>query len=73
MLNENEDDPRHLPVDLLPLIIEATGDMRPILWLVAKFMPDDATRDRVRNARIEQLLSELPSLLADWKANGKRR
>lgn len=61
MLNENEDDPRHLPVDLLPKIVEATGDLRPIHWFIAKFVPDDATRQR---AAVEQLQAVLPTITA---------
>lgn len=62
MLNENEDDPRHLPLDFLPSIIEATGDIRPLQWLAAKFLPDDNMRREAALSRIEQLL---PQLVAD--------
>lgn len=62
MLNENEDDPRHLPLDFLPLIIAATADIRPLQWLAAKFLPDDEMRREAALSRIEQIL---PSLVAD--------
>lgn len=62
MLNENEDDPRHLPLDFLPSIIEATGDIRPLQWLAAKFIPDDNMRREAALSRIESLL---PQLVAD--------
>ena len=62
MLNENEDDPRHLPLDFLPKIIEATGDLRPLQWLAAKFLPDDNMRRDAALARLEQLL---PLMAAD--------
>lgn len=62
MLNENEDDPRHLPLDFLPSIIEATGDIRPLQWLAAKFLPDDNMRREAALSRIESLL---PQLVAD--------
>lgn len=65
MLNENEDDPRHLPLDFLPLIVEVTGDLRPLQWLAAKFLPDDNMRREAALSRIEQLL---PQLLADVSA-----
>jgi hypothetical protein len=64
MLNENEDDPRHLPVDLMPRIIEATGDLRPVHWLVAKFLPDEATRQRAAVARLEAVLPQITEALA---------
>lgn len=62
MLNENEDDPRHLPLDFLPSIVEATGDIRPLQWLAAKFLPDDNMRRESALSRIELLL---PQLMAD--------
>lgn len=68
MLNENEDDPRHLPLDFLPKIIEETGDLRPLQWLAAKFLPDDKTRRDAAVAGIESLLPHLCALLASAKA-----
>lgn len=62
MLNENEDDPRHLPIDFLTKIIETTGDIRPLQWLAVKFIPDEETRRDMALTRIEQIL---PSLVAD--------
>ena len=59
MLNSNPDDPRHLPVDLLPKIIEATGDLKPVHWLIAKFVPDEKTRQR---AAVSQLLQVMPAI-----------
>lgn len=70
MLNENEDDPRHLPLDFLPSIIEATGDIRPLQWLAAKFLPDDNMRREAALSRIEQLL---PQLMADVSTLKKGR
>ena len=70
MLNFNEDDPRHLPADLVPKIIEATGDYRPIHWLVAKFLPDERWRQR---AAVTQLESIMPQLTAALSALGKKR
>lgn len=62
MLNENEDDPRHLPLDFLPSIIDATGDLRPLQWLAAKFLPNDDMR---REAAIDRINQLLPLLFAD--------
>jgi hypothetical protein len=70
MLNENEDDPRHLPLDFLPSIVEVTGDIRPLQWLAAKFIPDDNTRREAALSRIEQLL---PQLMADVATMKKGR
>lgn len=67
MLNENMDDPRHLPLDFLPSIIQATGDLRPLQWLAAKFLPDDNMRREAAISRIEQLLPQLAADMATLK------
>jgi hypothetical protein len=71
MLNENEDDPRHLPIDFLTKIIEVTGDIRPLQWLAAKFIPDEDTRHEMAVARLEQMVPALLETLA--AAKSKRR
>lgn len=71
MLNENEDDPRHLPADLVPKIIEATGDLRPIHWLVAKFLPDEETRQRAAVTQLETLLPQITAALATLQRSKK--
>lgn len=67
MLNENEDDPRHLPLSFLPSIIEATGDLRPLQWLAAKYLPDDNMRREAAISRIEALIPQLAADLATLK------
>ena len=64
MLNENEDDPRHLPADLVPKIIEATADLRPIHWLIARFIPDETARQRAAVAQLESVLPQITAALA---------
>lgn len=71
MLNENEDDPRHLPLDFLPKIIEATGDLRPLQWLAAKFLPDDNMRRDAALARLEQLLPLMAADMATLRGGRK--
>lgn len=72
MLNENEDDPRHLPVDLMVRIIEATQDMRPIHWLVAKFLPSEEARTRAAVAQLESLAPQLQAALAVINFNSSK-
>lgn len=72
MLNENEDDPRHLPLDLLPKIIEATGDLRPIHWLNAKFLLDESTRQRAVVSELASLLPHITSALAALQKGGAK-
>jgi len=72
MLNENEDDPRHLPVDLMVRIIEATQDMRPIHWLIARFLPSEEARTRAAVAQLESLAPQIVAALAVIKGGTSR-
>lgn len=73
MLNENEDDPRHLPADLVPKIIEATQDFRPVYWLICKFLPDEATRQRAAVAQLEAILPQFAAILAALPQKERKR
>lgn len=65
------DGQRHLDVDLLERYVEATGDITPILFLVAKHCGDrQASRDEALE-RVQSLLSELPGLLVAAGATTK--
>lgn len=56
------DGQRHLDVDLLERYVESTGDITPVLYLVAKHC----------GARVNALLNELPGLLAAAGANTRK-
>lgn len=57
-------DGRHLSTDALELYIEKTGDVTPVLYLVARFIGSNAEQiAAARDARIEVLLSEVAGLL----------
>lgn len=58
-LADNPNDPVHFPVQRLPDLIRATGDMRPIYWLIEEFM-DDA--DSKRKRAVDELATLLPKL-----------
>lgn len=60
-LSGNPDDPRRFSVEDLERFIRATGDTRPILYLVEKFMADAETKQRAAH---EQLARMLPDVLA---------
>lgn len=46
-LANNPADQVNFPVKDLPALVAATGDVRPVLWLIAKFLNDpDAERKR---------------------------
>lgn len=58
------DSQRHFDVDLLELYVQKTGDLSPIHYLVAKYCGDrSATRDDALE-KMQQMLSQLPSLMS---------
>lgn len=66
------DGQRHLDVDLLERYVESTGDITPILYLVAKHCGDrQAARDEALT-RVNTLLAELPGLLAAAGVNTRK-
>ena len=58
-LSNNPNDPVHFPLDCLPELITATGDLRPIYWLIEAFL-DDADAKRKRD--LEELSALIPRL-----------
>jgi len=60
-LSDNPNDPVHFPVHMLPALIRATGDKRPIYWLVETFLEDDDTK---RARAVTQLADMMPHLQA---------
>ena len=58
-LSNNPNDPVHFPLDRLPELITATGDLRPIYWLIEAFL-DDADAKRKRD--LEELSALIPRL-----------
>lgn len=64
MLADNPNDPRNFPVDRLPDLVAATGDKRPVLWLVEKFLEDAEAR---RKQALDSLASMLPQISAALK------
>jgi len=59
-LNDNPSDPVNFPLHRLPELIKATSDMRPIYWLVEKFMEDAETK---RKRAILELSAALPQIM----------
>lgn len=63
-LNRESDDHRPARVQDLVGIIQATGDRRPIYWLIEKFMESP----EARMARAAEQLSELLPMMAELAA-----
>lgn len=62
MLNA-EDSSVHFPAHKLPRLIEITGDLRPIYWLVEKFCEDPQVKQRRALAELPKALEQIQSLL----------
>jgi hypothetical protein len=65
MLSRDKDDPRHLPMAELPKIIHATGDRRPIYWLIEKFLEDPEIKRRRALDHLAELMPQLQGLLKE--------
>ena len=71
-LNHSDGDPqRNLDIDDLARIVEATGDHRPVLWLVEKFLPSDEQKRRAAVDQLAALMPQIATLLADAGTTGK--
>lgn len=62
-LGDNPNDPVNFPLHLLPELITATGDKRPVYWLIETFLEDDKTRKARAMEEIGALLPQLQALL----------
>ena len=63
-LANNPGDPAHFPLERLPDLIHATGDTRPVQWLVLTFMRDPEEHKRQAMAQLAQLMPVLTRLAA---------
>lgn len=73
MLNDQDgEERRHLPLDLLPIIIQVTEDIRPLLWLGAKFLPNEEQRREAVIGRVEQMLAELTAAMPTLRGGPQR-
>lgn len=62
-LADNPNDPVHFPMNRLPELIAATGDKRPVLWLVEKFLDDAGAKRQHAVDRLASLLPEIAALV----------
>lgn len=63
-LANNPGDPAHFPLDRLPELLAATGDTRPVQWLVLRFLRDPEAHRKQALATIAQLAPVLERAMA---------
>ena len=64
-LSDNPNDPVHFPLHRLPDLIKATEDLRPIYWLIERFVESTESK---RNRAISEMSRLLPQLQAMLRA-----
>jgi hypothetical protein len=67
------DGQRHFDTDLLELYVQKTKDLSPIHYLVAKYCGDRSAVNDDALQKIQQVLSELPTLLASVGMTKRRK
>jgi hypothetical protein len=60
---ENPNDPINFPLKLLPKLVESTGDITPIYWLIEKFCEDGDAKQRRALLVLAEFSRQLPGLL----------
>lgn len=63
-LANNANDPAHFPLDRLPDLLRATGDTRPVRWLVLRFLQDPEAHRKQALATIAHLAPMLERAMA---------
>lgn len=73
-LNPSEGDPRSCDVNLMVQVMDSTGDLMPLHWLMARFLRDRETKRAAAVDQLAQLMPQIAALLADANATaGKGR
>lgn len=62
-LADNPNDPVNFPLHLLPALIDATKDKRPVYWLVERFLEDADTKRKRALTQMVDLLPHIEQLL----------
>jgi len=63
-LSPSDGDPRSCDVNLMVRIMQSTGDLTPLYYLMALFLTDEDTKRRASLDRLNQMLPEIAQLLA---------
>lgn len=71
-LSENANDPVHFPLTRLPELLRATGDTRPVIWLVLTFLDDPSHRREHALDRLAAILPEIHALVKEAQPDAAR-
>lgn len=71
-LNPSPTDNVNFPLKLFADLMESTGDLTPLLWLVGRFVPDNDQRRQMAIHNAEKLMSEFAAVLTELKAEKPR-
>lgn len=63
MLARDSADKRHFPAAWVPKLVESTGDMRPVYWMIEKFLEDSDTKHKRALNELAQMLPAIKSAL----------
>lgn len=61
------DSDRHFSVQALERYIQTTGDLQPVYYLVARYLGDQAAAEGATLQRVESLMAEVASIMAQQK------
>lgn len=67
-LADNPKDLVHFPYEKIPALIEATGDKRPVLWLVEMFLDDPVAKKQSAIDSLARMLPEIAALVKEARA-----
>lgn len=68
-LSDNPNDPVNFPLHRLPELVTATGDKRPIYWLIEKFLEDPVKKKARALETLSEMLPVIASLVKEAKAD----
>lgn len=72
-LANNPNDPVHFPLDRLPELQRATGDLRPVYWLVESFVESPDVRQGRLLMEATAAANRLSGLLTQINGEGRNR
>ena len=70
-LAQNPNDRVHFPLYQFVELMESTGDLTPLMWLIGRFIPDDDQRRSMALQNAEKLMADFAKVLSELKSDGQ--